>query len=54
MCALQGDLEEGLKRCQDLIDQNPRDFRPYLCQVSLYANHAHNHSSSDFNFCSYL
>lgn len=29
----QGDLEEGLKKFQDLVDENPRDFRPYLCQV---------------------
>ena len=29
----QGDLEEGLKKFQDLVYENPRDFRPYLCQV---------------------
>ena len=29
----QGELEEGLKKFQDLVDENPRDFRPYLCQV---------------------
>lgn len=29
----QGGLEEGLKKFQDLVDENPRDFRPYLCQV---------------------
>ncbi|KAK2444877.1 protein SLOW GREEN 1, chloroplastic [Trifolium repens] len=37
MLVVQGDLEEGLKRCQDLIDQNPRDFRPYLCQGIIYS-----------------
>ncbi|KAK2391049.1 protein SLOW GREEN 1, chloroplastic [Trifolium repens] len=37
MVVVQGDLEEGLKRCQDLIDQNPRDFRPYLCQGIIYS-----------------
>lgn len=31
---LQGDLEEALKKFQALIDENPRDFRPFLCQVS--------------------
>lgn len=38
LCALQGNLEEGLKRFQELIDQNPRDFRPYICQVNLSAS----------------
>ncbi|TKY73890.1 SLOW GREEN 1 protein [Spatholobus suberectus] len=37
MHVVQGNLEEGLKRFQELIDQNPRDFRPYICQVSLSA-----------------
>lgn len=32
---MQGDLEEALKLFQDLANQNPRDFRPYLCQVNL-------------------
>jgi len=31
--ALQGELDEGLKKFQDLVNENPRDFRPYLCQV---------------------
>lgn len=31
---LQGELEEGLKKFQTLVDENPQDFRPYLCQVS--------------------
>nr|XP_007137586.1 hypothetical protein PHAVU_009G138700g [Phaseolus vulgaris]ESW09580.1 hypothetical protein PHAVU_009G138700g [Phaseolus vulgaris] len=38
MHAVQGNLEEGLKRLQELIDQDPRDFRPYICQVSLSAS----------------
>ncbi|KAL5075285.1 hypothetical protein RYX36_014269 [Vicia faba] len=37
MLVVQGDLEEGLKRCQDLINQDPRDFRPYLCQGIIYS-----------------
>jgi hypothetical protein len=34
--ALQGELDEGLKKLQDLVKENPRDFRPYLCQVCLF------------------
>lgn len=34
VCVLQGELEEGLKVYKDLIDENPTDFRPYLCQAS--------------------
>ncbi|CAL5204268.1 unnamed protein product [Lathyrus oleraceus] len=37
MLVVQGELEEGLKRCQDLINQNPRDFRPYLCQGIIFS-----------------
>lgn len=37
MLVVQGDLEEGLKRFQDLVDENPRDFRPYLCQGIIYS-----------------
>ncbi|KAK7353584.1 hypothetical protein VNO80_19034 [Phaseolus coccineus] len=37
MHAVQGNLEEGLKRLQELIDQNPRDFRPYICQGIIYS-----------------
>lgn len=36
---------EGLKRFQGLIDENPQDFRPYLCQVSL-SEHASNVSAA--------
>ncbi|XP_054804696.1 protein SLOW GREEN 1, chloroplastic isoform X2 [Prosopis cineraria] len=32
MHVAKGDLEEGLKRFQELVDEDPRDFRPYLCQ----------------------
>lgn len=35
---LQGELEEGLKKLQDLVKENPRDFRPYLCQVKFFNN----------------
>ncbi|XP_057737603.1 protein SLOW GREEN 1, chloroplastic [Arachis stenosperma] len=37
MFVVQGDLEEGLKRFQDLVNENPRDFRPYLCQGIIYS-----------------
>lgn len=37
MHVVQGDLEEGLKKFQDLVDENPRDFRPYLCQGIIYS-----------------
>lgn len=30
---VQGELEEGLTKFQALVSENPRDFRPYLCQV---------------------
>ncbi|XP_028112457.1 protein SLOW GREEN 1, chloroplastic isoform X2 [Camellia sinensis] len=35
--ALHGELEEGLKIFQILVDENPRDFRPYLCQGIIYS-----------------
>ncbi|KAJ4828085.1 hypothetical protein Tsubulata_018952, partial [Turnera subulata] len=37
MHVVKGELEEGLKKFQDLIDDNPRDFRPYLCQGIIYS-----------------
>ncbi|XP_057417093.1 protein SLOW GREEN 1, chloroplastic isoform X2 [Lotus japonicus] len=37
MLVVQGNLEEGLKRFQDLIDENYRDFRPYFCQGIIYS-----------------
>ncbi|KAJ7956929.1 Protein SLOW GREEN 1 chloroplastic [Quillaja saponaria] len=37
MHVVKGDLEEGLKRFQDLVNENPRDFRPYLCQGIIYS-----------------
>ncbi|XP_073128171.1 protein SLOW GREEN 1, chloroplastic isoform X2 [Henckelia pumila] len=33
MHVIKGDLEEALEKFQVLIDENPRDFRPYLCQL---------------------
>lgn len=30
---MQGELDEALKQFQDLVNEDPRDFRPYLCQV---------------------
>lgn len=32
---IQGDLEAASQHFQNLINANPRDFRPYLCQVML-------------------
>ncbi|KAE9608733.1 hypothetical protein Lal_00020641 [Lupinus albus] len=37
MLVVQGALEEGLKKFQELVDENPRDFRPYLCQGIIYS-----------------
>lgn len=34
---LQDNLEEALKQYQHLVDQKPKDFRPYLCQGILYS-----------------
>ncbi|WRX08356.1 hypothetical protein QQP08_000843 [Theobroma cacao] len=37
MHVVKGELEEGLKKFQDLMNDNPRDFRPYLCQGIIYS-----------------
>ncbi|GMJ03984.1 hypothetical protein like AT4G39470 [Hibiscus trionum] len=37
MHVVKGELEEGMKKFQDLINDNPRDFRPYLCQGIIYS-----------------
>ncbi|XVE83256.1 hypothetical protein DITRI_Ditri16bG0073100 [Diplodiscus trichospermus] len=37
MHVVKGELEEGLKKFQGLINDNPRDFRPYLCQVRVFS-----------------
>ncbi|XP_065849922.1 protein SLOW GREEN 1, chloroplastic [Euphorbia lathyris] len=37
MHVVKGQLEEGLKKYQELINENPRDFRPYLCQGIVYS-----------------
>lgn len=34
MFFVQGELEEAFANFQALINDNPQDFRPYLCQVS--------------------
>ncbi|KAI4345161.1 hypothetical protein L6164_012313 [Bauhinia variegata] len=36
MHVVEGDLDEGLKKFQDLVREDPRDFRPYLCQGIIY------------------
>ncbi|KAI4325876.1 hypothetical protein MLD38_031240 [Melastoma candidum] len=37
MHVIEGNLEDGLKECQDLVRENPGDFRPYLCQGIIYS-----------------
>ncbi|KAI3767731.1 hypothetical protein L2E82_18098 [Cichorium intybus] len=37
MHVVKGGLDEALKLFKDLIDENPRDFRPYLCQGIVYS-----------------
>ncbi|RZC55267.1 hypothetical protein C5167_014123 [Papaver somniferum] len=37
MNVVKGNLEEGLRKFQDLVDDNPRDFRPYLCQGIIHS-----------------
>lgn len=37
MHVVKGELGEGLKDFQVLIDENPRDFRPYLCKGIIYS-----------------
>lgn len=37
MHVVKGELEEGLTKFQALVSENPRDFRPYLCQAIIYS-----------------
>ncbi|KAI5588070.1 hypothetical protein POPTR_005G085700v4 [Populus trichocarpa] len=37
MLVVKGELEEALKKFQGLVSDNPRDFRPYLCQGIIYS-----------------
>ncbi|XP_058111037.1 protein SLOW GREEN 1, chloroplastic [Magnolia sinica] len=37
MHVVKGDLDEGLKKFQDLVNEDPRDFRPHLCQGIIYS-----------------
>lgn len=37
MHVVKGELDEALKKFQDLVNENPRDFRPYLCQGIIYS-----------------
>ncbi|KAI3669331.1 hypothetical protein L6452_40563 [Arctium lappa] len=37
MHVVKGELDDALKQFKDLIDENPRDFRPYLCQGIIYS-----------------
>ncbi|THU48748.1 hypothetical protein C4D60_Mb06t02290 [Musa balbisiana] len=37
MHAIMGDLEGASQHFQDLVNEDPRDFRPYLCQGVIYS-----------------
>ncbi|CAN4115212.1 unnamed protein product [Withania somnifera] len=37
MHIVKGELEEALKKFRLLVQENPRDFRPYLCQGIVYS-----------------
>ncbi|XP_021758978.1 protein SLOW GREEN 1, chloroplastic-like [Chenopodium quinoa] len=37
MHLVKGNFDEALKKYGDLIAENPRDFRPYLCQGIIYS-----------------
>ncbi|KAJ0230009.1 hypothetical protein HA466_0312290 [Hirschfeldia incana] len=37
MHIVKGEFEEGLKIFQQMVKDNPRDFRPYLCQGIVYS-----------------
>lgn len=37
MHVVKGELEEALEKFQALVNENPRDFRPYLCQGIVYS-----------------
>ncbi|KAL3626851.1 hypothetical protein CASFOL_029256 [Castilleja foliolosa] len=37
MLIIKGNFAEALERLQDLIEENRRDFRPYLCQGMVYS-----------------
>ncbi|KAL9245694.1 hypothetical protein vseg_019316 [Gypsophila vaccaria] len=37
MYLVKGDFDEASKQYQELINENPRDFRPYLCQGIIYS-----------------
>ncbi|MQL74039.1 hypothetical protein Taro_006394 [Colocasia esculenta] len=37
MHVIKGDLEGGLVKFQKLAEENPKDFRPYLCQGIIYS-----------------
>lgn len=37
MHVVKGDLEGASRQFQNLVNENPRDFRPYLCQGIIYS-----------------
>lgn len=36
VCVIEGNYNEALKLYQELVKEEPRDFRPYLCQGIIY------------------
>lgn len=37
MHVVKGELQDALEQFQELVNENPRDFRPYLCQGIIYS-----------------
>ncbi|CAH9123220.1 unnamed protein product [Cuscuta epithymum] len=37
MHVIKGELQEALEKLKNLVQENPRDFRPYLCQGIVYS-----------------
>lgn len=38
---MQGQLDVASEKLQNLINEDPRDFRPHLCQVPLTVHMCH-------------
>ncbi|KAG5245273.1 protein SLOW GREEN [Salix suchowensis] len=47
MHVAKGELEEALKKFQGLVSDNPRDFRPYLCQGIIYSLLGRNEAAAE-------
>ncbi|RAL41995.1 hypothetical protein DM860_018228 [Cuscuta australis] len=48
MHAVNGELEEALEMFQNLVQENPKDFRPYLCQGIVYSLLGKKKEAEDF------